>query len=296
MLLQALLTVALLAVLAGALLTNSLLQANVAAHQMAVRLTTTALARGTSDFVTWAQTYVAQHGAATAWPPTTVTEPAQPACAAAATTCTTFATIAYAVAGSSATATSGPDPAENLQSALHENRISGTVTATITNQNGTVLATRTRLLTVRVFDAAPYAVVTGAREASAMAGSVSAAEGDEGGYRDTTLFSGRATPDPSKPMTVKDTTVRVTMTCANSASNSNETEPMLDNNQPGNDDKPWGVSGGQAFEAPCSPSYLFSSTPPIPADAFVSENNVYDVSAFNSASWSALLPNPTFPR
>ncbi len=272
MLLQVLLSVVLIALLAGALLASALVNVKVAAQQAVVRITGTALARGTDEFVNWAQDYVAQRGAATTWPSTPVTDQPQAACATT-TACNTFATIVYGVVGSSAAGASGPDPAQNLQSALHENRISGTVTATITDQNGTIIGSRTRLVTVRIFDAPPFAVLSGARDVSTIAGSAQAGQGDTAGYRvASSFYQSQATPNPSNPSAVKDTSILVTFT---------------DNTAPGNDSEPWGVSGGTAFEAPCAPTYSFSSNPPIPADAEIPANNVYEVGGFTSSSWSS---------
>lgn len=286
MLLQVLLSVVLIALLAGALLASALVNVKVAAQQAVVRITGTALARGTDEFVNWAQDYVAQRGAATTWPSTPVTDQPQAACATT-TACNTFATIVYGVVGSSAAGASGPDPAQNLQSALHENRISGTVTATITDQNGTIIGSRTRLVTVRIFDAPPFAALSGARDVSTIAGSAQAGQGDTAGYRDPTIVNFRATPNPAIPANVKDTSITVTMSCTNSSSNNDQTNPLNDNHQPGNDSEPWGVSGGTAFEAPCTPTYSFSATPPIPTDAYLSTGNVYEVGSFSNTSWTS---------
>jgi hypothetical protein len=286
MLLQALLSVAFIAILAGAILTSALVDVKVAAHDAAARISDAALARGSDEFVNWAQLYVARHGAAATWPTTTVTDTPVPACAQGAT-CTSFVTVTYAVAGSSIATTNGPDPAQNLQVALAENRIAGTVTATITDAAGNIESARTRFVTIRVFNAAPFAVLTGARDATSMAGSAQAAEGDTGGYRDSLEGTYRATPNPENPSVAKDTTLTVTMTCTNSTQNSDSYHPFLDNHSPGNDARQWGASGGSAFETPCAPSYSLSSKPRIPADAIQNNGNTYQVGSFNTSAWAA---------
>jgi hypothetical protein len=287
-LLQTLLSIALIAVLAGSLVTGALIDVKVATNQAVARATSEALGRGTDEFVNYAQLYVAHHGASSSWPTARVTDQPAPICPAsmtAAGTCAEFATISYAVVGSSAGSTSGPDPAQNLQVAVNENRIAGTVTATITSADGTIQGSRTRAVTLRIFDASPFAVLTGARDATTIAGSVGAGEGDTGGYRDVGRFALIATPNPDLPSQDKDTLILVTMSCKNSIENSDQTTPQNDNKSPGNDAKLWGASGGTAFEAPCSPTYVFSADPPVPSDASLSSTNTYDVGSFRTSSW-----------
>jgi hypothetical protein len=290
MLLQALLSIAFITVLAGALLTSALIDVKVASHETETRLTSAALARGTNEFVNWAQRYVSKYGASAAWPTSTITDEPEPACLATPTTssaCSSFITIAYAVVGTSAAPNGGPDLAQNLQAALNENRISATVTATITDQNGDVESSRTRLVTVRVLEAPPFAIVTGERDAATIANNIGSEEGDTGGYMSSTVVNFQATPDPSAPSYVKDTTLRVTMSCSNSKENDSDSSPFANNHSPGNDFKPWGTSGGSGFETPCAPQYAFSEKPPIPADAKIGQANVYDVGNFQAASWLA---------
>ena len=55
-------------------MTSALANAKVAAHQAASSIATAALARGTDEFVNWAQIYVAKHGAATTWPTTRIVD------------------------------------------------------------------------------------------------------------------------------------------------------------------------------------------------------------------------------
>jgi hypothetical protein len=287
-LLQTLLSIALIAVLAGSLVTGALIDVKVATNQAVARATSEALGRGTDEFVNYAQLYVAHHGASSSWPTARVTDQPAPICPAsmtAAGTCAEFATISYAVVGSSAGSTSGPDPAQNLQVAVNENRIAGTVTATITSADGTIQGSRTRAVTLRIFDASPFAVLTGARDATTIAGSVGAGEGDTGGYRVDARAQFNATPNPAYPWAAKDTSIEVSMTCSNSANNSNQTQPSQDNHSPGNDSTMWGKSGGTGFEAPCAPTYAFSSVPIIPIDAPILNSNVYEVGLFRNSSW-----------
>ncbi|MBD5634334.1 MAG: hypothetical protein IAI49_07625, partial [Candidatus Eremiobacteraeota bacterium] len=205
MLLQALLSIAFITILAGALLTSAFVDVKVASHQTLTKLASTALGKGTDEFINWAQIYVARHGASAAWPAATVSDAPEPICspppsagngAAATSQCNSFVTISYAVVGESAASATGSDVAQNLQAALNENRIAGTVTATITDRSGNVESSHTRMLTARVFDAPPFAILSGARDATTMANSIQSAQGDTAGYRDIRVVNYRATPDP----------------------------------------------------------------------------------------------------
>jgi hypothetical protein len=296
MLLQAMMSVVILAVLALAILTSTLITAKVAAQQLVARTMTTELANGTIDFVNWARFYVSKHGATTAWPTNPTIVPPTPICTTA-EPCHLFATVAFRIIGGTAESSTGPDPATNLEEAVSENRISGAVTVTVSNTEGATIAARTRFETLRVFDAAPYAIVTGVRDSVAMAGSVLAGQGDTGGYRAGYIADFGATPNPAAPSHVKDTSISVTMSCSNSAENNDQHNPLNDNHQPGNDNLPWGVSGGTAFEAPCSPGYALAPIPTMPPGAILPVGNVYNINSFNSSQWSgASAPNGDWPR
>jgi hypothetical protein len=201
--------------------------------------------------------------------------------------CTVATTISYGVVGTGFTSIGGPDPVANLQTALRENRVSGEIVATITDSGGAIVATESRSVTVRVFDAAPFAVLTGNRDVLASAGSTQAEEGDTGGYIDPSHYQYRATPNPAQPASLKDTSIRVTMACSNSDQNKNENDAFADNNPPGNDSLPWGLNGGHGFETPCAPTYPFSSSPPIPTNALLQQNNEYNVGNFEGSGWLA---------
>jgi hypothetical protein len=285
MLLQAMMSVVILAILGLAILTSTLFTAKVAAKQLVARAMTTELVNGTVDFVNWARSYVLKHGAAASWPTGPTTLPAMPICA---TTgpCHLFATVAFRVFGGTAESANGPDSATNLNQAVSENRISGAVTVTITNSEGTALGARTRFETLRVLDAAPYAIVTGVRDSVAMAGSALAGQGDTGGYRDGGTVYSVQTPNPEKPWLAKDTSISVTMTCSNSRENNDQRNPFNDNHSPGNGNLAWGVSGGTAFEAPCEPEYQYAPEPTIPPDAIIPVGNSYNIDSFKSSRWS----------
>jgi hypothetical protein len=296
MLLQAMMSVVILAVLALAILTSTLITAKVAAQQLVARTMTTELANGTIDFVNWARFYVSRHGATALWPASVTTLPSTSICT---TTeaCHLFASVSFHILGGTAASTNGPDPATNLEQAVSENRISGAVTVSVSNNEGTTIASRTRFETVRVFDAAPYAIVTGMRDSVAMAGSALAGQGDTGGYRSVGEPEFEPPPNPDSPWREKDTSIHVTMNCSNSAENKDQQNPFNDNHPPGNDNLPWGVSGGTAFEAPCSPEYSLEPTPAIPPDALLPVGNTYNIDSFNATGWSdRSAPSSGWPR
>jgi hypothetical protein len=296
-LLQALVSVALVVAIAMALLQSALANAKIESQHVAARIVASGLERGTGDFVRWAARSVAARGASTTWSTTTVSDGKQSACASNDPSCGASLAISFTVVGSTANATSGASLAENLQEALHENRISATISATLTDRDGTIVASAARLATIRAFDAPPYAILSGVRDATTIASSVGAAQGDTAGApADTSGAAGSTappTPDPARPAADTDTTISVTMTCSNSDANDNPSRPFADDNAPGNDDKPWGVSGGSGFEAPCEPAYAFSATPRIPTDARPPVGDVYDVGTFSTTYWASRATTPT---
>ena len=295
--LQALVSVALVVAIAMVLLQSALANAKIASQHASARIVASGLERGTGDFVRWAARAVAARGASTSWSAATVTDGTQNACETNDPGCGASLTISFAVAGSTANATPGTSIAENLQDVLHENRVSATISVALADRSGAIEASATRLATIRVFDAPPYAILSGVRDATTMASSVGAAQGDTAGApgADTNDAASIAppTPDPARPAADTDTTISVTMTCSNSSANDNASQPFSDNNAPGNDGEPWGVSGGSAFEAPCEPTYASSTTPSVPADARPRVGDIYDVGTFSTTRWASRATTPS---
>lgn len=139
----------------------------------------------------------------------------------------------------------GPDTAENLQtSALaQETRLSAVVSIEVHGPApaAALLAKRTRLVTVRLFAVAPYAIVDGSRDLATEDASV-AAEGDAAGV--PALPGDAATPDPTRPGAYRDTTIKIRYPCAG---------PDTSGPDPGDNGKPWGGSPG-AIDEPCDPT------------------------------------------
>jgi hypothetical protein len=295
--LQALVSVALVIAIAMALLESALANAKIESQHVAARIVASGLERGTGDFVRWAAHTVAARGASSTWSTAAVSDGTQNACEADDPGCRASLAISFAVEGSTASAASGTSLAENLQDAIHENRVSAIISATLADPNGAIEASATRRATIRVFDAPPYAILSGVRDATTIASNVGAAQGDTAGAPASTELAGGSiappTPDPARPADDTDTTISVTMTCSNSKANDNESQPFADDNAPGNDGEPWGVSGGSGFEAPCEPGYALSATPSIPSDARPPIGNVYDVGTFSTTRWASRATTPS---
>jgi hypothetical protein len=275
--------------------------AKVAAHETATRIADAALARGTNEFVNWAQLYVAKHGAATTWPTTRVVDQPVSACElniekAHNASCNLWMTTSFSVAASSVSSAPGADLAKNLQVDVAENRLSAIVAIETTDDRANVVSRESTFVTVRIFNSPPFAILTGTRISNSIAGQQNAFDGDTGGYHENLRGGTQATPDPLNPSIDKDTSISILMSCSNSASNQNQDAPMTDNNSPGNDMLPWGYHALGAFEAPCAPNYAFSSSPAIPADATISSGNVYDVGRLTTKTWSAFQQSTEWSR
>ena len=196
----------------------------------------------------------------------------------------------------------GQSKAVNLQTALiDEQRVSVHVIASISSAKGDVLAERTRDVTFRVFNAAPYAVVVGSYDVTSQLGAETATQGDTGGNLPfiVPLNGLPVRPDFRYPDNYRDTTLHVSLTCQNSAQNSNQTIPYVDNhpaylgeNAP---NLPWGVRGF-AYEVPCDPQYARESPPagapqyPIDQNYTLSRKSLLDNESWkngetNSGTW-----------
>lgn len=138
------------------------------------------------------------------------------------------------------------DQAENLQASeiAQEQRISAVVTAEVYGADPThpLLATRTRLITLRLFAAPPYAIADGSR-ALATIDDTPNAEGDPAGV--LAQPTDAATPDPSRPDRYHDTTIKARFNCAG---------PDNGPPDPGNDGLHWGTGSAPAVDEMCNPA------------------------------------------
>lgn len=298
---QVLALVAVIFTLALAALTSASLAARAALDRFAAHATDAALRDALARYTSDVRAIVAAQGASGPWPASPQTDPfphdtslPQPLCSDESLTkaCPFSYTSSWTIDGHTNAAAggtaAGPDTANNLQRAvIDEERIAGSVSVRLTDRRGNVVAERTRFVTARVFDAAPYAIVSGMRETTTVNGWFAAAQGDSAGTparSDGAGLADAAAPDPSNPDRYRDTRINVEMDCVEESSPFDESDPFADNAAVGDDGLPWGVSG-RAFEVPCNPTYanqIMQNAPsgrPYPS-------NPYPVNDFAQSSWT----------
>lgn len=261
---------ALLLTLAGAVLENGLFAAKIALHDSVARSSDVAISNGVANYTAGLANYVKAHGTNGPWPNGTSFAFPQDLCDAtiAPQSCPFSATIDARISGASggASAVPGSDPALNLQrTAIGEERVSAVLTATISSKAGVVLGTRTRLLTYRVFTAAPYAIVSGSLDTAAISGSPATGQGDSGGALPPTADAPEApaAPESANPAPLADTRIHVVLTCSTAIPNLRA--GRNDQQAIGNDGLDWGNAPHAAYETPC---HRESS----PADSFADES------------------------
>jgi hypothetical protein len=240
--------VAFLLTLTGALLENDLRAAKVTLHMAVARYSDITIADGVADFTHGLAHVVQRAGASGPWSYEPSTSALKPACAvAAAQRCPFRYRIRATITAASGTgAAGGADAASNLQAAvINEQRVSALVTVTIIGETATILGARTRFLTYRVFDTAPYAVISGSRDIATVNGTNAAAQGDSGG-----ASGSPASGAPARaPTELDDTRIHVRLTCRTVIAN---IVPFSNDQQAaGNDGLPWGNAPHAAYETPC---------------------------------------------
>lgn len=238
--------------LAAAVSTAGVMSAKIAMHDAVARYLDAAVIDAVADFTAGVQRYVQRDGANAGWQrdATPSRSPRISACDGSVSPpqCPYSYQIEAQITGS----LNGPPvagaalaTARNLQHAvIDEGRISARVTVILyPREGGQPRGSRTRYLTLRVFETAPYAVVSGVREGTTVDGALAFAQGDSAGTA-AVAGSDKPAPDPSDPERYRDTTIKVKLTCRtrNAAGNLQAA--------PGNDGLPWGVSA-PAFEREC---------------------------------------------
>jgi hypothetical protein len=297
--LQTLTLVAIIVTLGCAVLTSGALSARATYERLVAHETDLALRDALARYLTDVRVIVAAQGAGGPWPASAQTDPfphagarAEALCAAQAPVRCPFAyELTWTIDGHSEASNggaNGPALARALQrSVIDEERIAGSVSVRVLDPAGTVIAARTRAVTVRVFDAAPYAIVAGVRESTVLAGTRTAAQGDDGGTapRDGTAeLADEPAPDPAHPDRYRDTRIKVDMDCAEASPHFDENDPFADDDPAGDDGLPWGVSGA-AFEVPCAPAYAKSITLNAPPGSTYPANP-FPIDAFAQAGWT----------
>ena len=273
---QTLVIIASIVVLSAAILTSTIVTAKNSLHQVVVAKTQTAMNDATSQFQFWAQKFVVQYGTEANWDASGAQAAPifQSMCVGVAQGCNYFETLQWKVTGATsglpvAAAASGQamSTAENMTPAVDEQRISATITAIVSDASGrTLYGGRSEEVTARVFDVAPYVVVTGTRDLGSEAGTLKASEGDTAGVQDDNEFLHNSTPAPTNPSGYTSTIVRATIDCDNTPL-FDEAHPEAAPNNGTSLFDPHFHTGGDlvwAYEMPCTPSY---GVPPAPASA-----------------------------
>jgi hypothetical protein len=250
MLLPILFIVAVLTIAASTALESSFLGAKAAAHDRAARYAEVGVVRGVADYADYIQHYVKANGTEGVWPPPEVAFYPQSACSVPAGSACPFTvtTAAHFSASSTGGGPGGPDPAIDEQRLwIREHRISAAVQAVVTGPDGSLRATRTRLVTMRVYGTAPYATIVGVRDISSSAGGPIVAQGDSGGTAPSQQSPGKR-PNPSNPDAFSDTRIQIHLACSR-----RQPGTGIHNTPPGNDSLPWGVQNATgAFEIECT--------------------------------------------
>jgi hypothetical protein len=268
--------VAFMLALTGALLENSMRAARQTLDAAVARYSDVTMADGVADFTHGLARVVRISGAGGPWSHKASFSALKSSCPpeAAASCPFRYRIRATITAGSSSGAPGGADAASNLQAAvINEQRVSASVTVTIVGASGAALGTRTRFLTYRVFDTAPYAVISGSRDSATVNGVASAAQGDSGGAPGSPA-GGAESPDAVPPH-ADDTRIHVRLTCRTVIDN---VVPFSNDQQPaGNGGLPWGNAAQAAYEAPC---------PSADAAADVFREERWDNGDTNSSGWT----------
>ncbi len=285
MLMHSMAVVLLLTTFTATILMQSLVASKIALQTAVSRYLEAETSDGIADLTTGIQYYVKHAGAAGPWQIANgeSRSPQRSACGEALATeqCPYVYDVAARITGSSTGShgDGGTDVAWNLQSSVvDEQRVSAQVTVRLyAHESQRMLGSRTRYLTYRVFNSAPYAIVSGVRDGTTINGLASSAQGDTSGTVSATLVSGAQHGDVLQPNVLyperyRDTTVKVRIECATM----NDTAHLQ--SAPGNEGTPWGTSSS-GFELPCSAG-IFDSLDKLSSQRSWQNGNM------NSTGWS----------
>ena len=293
--LQTLILIASIVMLAGAILTSSLVSARDAFHREVAAKTQTAMTDATEQFLAWARGNISANGTEQNWKgatnPTTISK----SMCINATACRFYQTTRWIVTG----ATTGNSPqkgsnqststAHNLATAVDEQRLSATVSVAVSDMTGhNIYGGRALEITARLFEAAPYIVVTGVRDLTSESGVSRSSEGDSGGVNDTTQ-NGKALATPSTiyPARYINTVIIASLNCENTLA-FNEANPTATVDR-GNGNIVQTRQGGSmawSFQLPCTPTYGVPSAPSGTQDYNAPIGNAYQIEpSSKSSSW-----------
>jgi hypothetical protein len=124
-----------------------------------------------------------------------------PICGAGVTSCNTYAKYTVTPAGGSSVTANAGEQSQNINTAVSENRAAATIAVTLSDANGSVIAHRTRTITIRTLPESPYASIVSSSDSlepytigSGVVGGVNAAtEGDVAGCNGDTTTCGQNT-------------------------------------------------------------------------------------------------------
>lgn len=258
MIIQAFLLIAVIVVITGSILSNSLVTARAGLAQSVQAESRAAMSDATADFVTWARGRVggtvanSEGNAQTSWAPkiiagkddtkefkaicsstTAQVQPPLPACA-------HYEHVTWMVLGGTTAGSNVLPPnwipsqtqeaeVRNLARTVDEQRISAILSVDVQSADGLITySSQSREVTARIFDALPYVAITGSKDLNAIQGAAKASEGDSGGfsYKDFlnyTFYNTR--PTISNPAKVVDTRIITQVNCSNSSTNINRDDP-----------------------------------------------------------------------
>lgn len=286
MLLQTLVLVASMAVVTAALLTDGLFAAKAALRERLTAASRIETGDATARFVSWARAAVAADGVDPGgWPKAAPIRVALcDAASADGAPCTLYATLAWTVDGSTlADDAAGSSTARNLSAIVEEQRVSATLSVTLTDAAGArAYAASSREITLRVFAASPYAIVTATRDVAATAGASGTFEGDSAGFEASPAPSDAASAQPaaSDPAAYTDTAIGVAVDCSQPAGTS-ETLASSD----GTRELVALRRGGDlayAFRVPCSPAFAIVGAP---AEYRAAHGSQYDEPSSLDRAW-----------
>ncbi len=231
-----------------------------------------AMQTGTAHALDQAQAFVRDHSTSSSWPtgPQTVALN-RPVCAALAKSgpCVMEFTSIWTIKSTSSGIVSGtpPDIAQNMQgNVIDEQRVAITLVSTVTSSaTGETMGSRSRFMTLRVFNAPPYAMIAGSQEVTSLNGKFGAAQGDSGGTEARGLGANldNASPDPKQPSKYRDTSIKIQIVCVN-----RDADPNPYNKTTNVERLHWGAGTAPAYEVPCDPATtkfpLKKNVPPSP--------------------------------
>jgi len=136
---------------------------------------------------------------------------------------------------------------------VEEQKVAEVLTVTMEAPDGTVLAERSRLITMRVFDNQPFVALTGVRDVATSAISGTSGVGDSSGTL-TTLDGELAT---AAVPAANDTAIRVITTCQQRGRAAGDTTGAPVSGDPiASEGFRWGANGGFGVEVPCDAADL----------------------------------------